>query len=118
MLQFFKGFGYAYNGLVVFFRHERNGRIQLAIAALVVIAGFWLKVTTAEWMVLLGCISLVLSFEMINSSVEKLCNLVHPGQHPAVKIIKDMAAGAVLFASFISSVIGGIIFLPKIMQCI
>jgi diacylglycerol kinase len=67
-------------------------------------------------MVLLGCIASVLSFEMINSAIEKICNLVHPTYHPAIKTIKDMAAGAVLFVSVISSIIGAIIFLPKILQ--
>jgi undecaprenol kinase/diacylglycerol kinase (ATP) len=116
MRGFLKGFIYAYNGVVIFFRHERNGRIQLAIAIIVVLVGWLLKLTSAEWMVLLGCIASVLSFEMINSAIEKICNLVHPTYHPAIKTIKDMAAGAVLFVSVISSIIGAIIFLPKILQ--
>jgi undecaprenol kinase/diacylglycerol kinase (ATP) len=116
MRGFLKGFIYAYNGLVIFFRHERNGRIQLTIAIIVVLVGWVLKLTSAEWMVLLGCIASVLSFEMINSAIEKICNLVHPTYHPAIKTIKDMAAGAVLFVSVISSIIGAIIFLPKILQ--
>jgi diacylglycerol kinase len=51
---------------------------------------------------------------MINSAIEKLCNLVHPTYHPAVKVIKDISAGAVLWISVMSSIIGIIIFLPKI----
>lgn len=114
MLNFLKGFAYAFNGLVIFFRHERNGRIQLVIAILVIIASWLCKISAAEWVVILGCIAMVLSFEMINSSIEKICNLVHPTYHPAVKTIKDLAAGAVLFVSVFSAFIGAIIFLPKI----
>lgn len=114
MLNFLKGFLYAYNGLVVFFRHERNGRIQLLVAVGVVLAAWGFRVSAAEWIVLLGCIAAVLSFEMINSAVEKLCNLVHPKYHPAVKTIKDISAGAVLWVSILSTIIGAIIFLPKI----
>ena len=116
MRGFLKGFVYAYNGLVIFFRHERNGRIQLLVAVVVVLLGWGLRVTGAEWMVLLGCIATVLSFEMMNSAIEKICNLVHPTYHPAIKTIKDMAAGAVLFVSLISVIIGSIIFLPEILQ--
>jgi len=116
MLNFLKGFVYAFDGLVIFFRHERNGRIQLLVAVVVVALGWGFHVSRPEWMVLLGCIATVLSFEMMNSAIEKICNLVHPTYHPAIKTIKDMAAGAVLFVSLISSVIGGIIFLPKILQ--
>ena len=116
MLNFLKGFVYAFNGLAVFFRHERNGRIQLLMAIVVVLLGWGVRLSAAEWIVVLGCIATVLSFEMINSSIEKICNLVHPTHHPAVKTIKDLAAGAVLFIAFISAIIGAIIFLPKILN--
>ncbi|WP_018616260.1 diacylglycerol kinase family protein [Segetibacter koreensis] len=118
MINFLKGFIYAYNGLVVFFRHERNGRIQLGASVLVVLLGLLLSVSKWEWIVLLICIASVLSLEMINSAIEKLCNLVHPKFHPAVKVIKDISAGAVLWFSVISSIIGIIIFLPKIQHLI
>ena len=114
MLNFLKGFQYAFNGLVVFFRHERNGRIQLIVAIFVVLFAWRVKVSAVEWMVLLSCIAAVLSFEMINSSIEKLCNLVHPKYHPAVKTIKDISAGAVLWVSVFSAIIGAIIFIPKV----
>ncbi|WP_147204673.1 diacylglycerol kinase family protein [Segetibacter aerophilus] len=114
MLNFLKGFLYAFNGLVIFFRHERNGRIQMVIAIVVVIVSWWLNISAPEWMVVLGCIGTVLSLEMINSAIEKICNLVHPTYHPAIKTIKDMSASAVLFVSIISTIIGAIIFLPKI----
>lgn len=114
MINFLKGFVYAFNGLVVFFRHERNGRIQLMAAFLVVMLGLLFPVSISEWMILLTCIASVLSLEMINSAIEKLCNLVHPKYHPAVKVIKDISAAAVLWFSVISAIIGIIIFLPKI----
>lgn len=114
MLNFLKSFVYAFNGLVIFFRHERNGKIQLLVAVVAMLLSWRFRISAAEWMVVLGCIATVLSFEMINSSIEKLCNLVHPKYHPAVKTIKDLAAAAVLFVAFVSAIIGGIIFLPKI----
>ena len=116
MKGFLKGFVYAFNGLVIFFRHERNGRIQLLMAIVVVLLGWGVRLSAGEWIVVLGCIATVLSFEMINSSIEKICNLVHPTHHPAVKTIKDLAAAAVLFVAFISAIIGAIIFLPKILN--
>ena len=114
MRSFLKGFVYAFNGLVVFFRNERNGKIQLLIAVLIVAVGFWLHISAAEWMTVLACIAAVLSLEMVNSAIEKLCNLVQPGYHPAVRVIKDISAGAVLWVAILSTIIGAIIFLPKI----
>lgn len=116
MNYFLKGFIYAYNGLVIFFRNERNGRIQLFIAVFVVLAGLILSVSLWEWIILLICIASVISLEMINSAIEKVCNLIQPQYHPAVKVIKDIAAGAVLWCSLISGVIGIIIFLPKLIH--
>lgn len=116
MLRFLKAFGYAATGLVVFFRHEKNGKIQAAIALLVVVLGVALHVSRVDWMWLSACIALVLALEMMNSAIEKICNLVHPNFHPAVKIVKDMSAGAVLWISVFSAVIGVLIFLPKIVH--
>jgi diacylglycerol kinase len=86
----------------------------LIVAIIAVVLSWILKISVAEWMVILGCIASVLSFEMINSSIEKLCNLVHPKFHPAVKTIKDISAGAVLLVAISSAIIGAIIFIPKI----
>ena len=114
MRSFLKGFVYAFNGLVVFFSNERNGKVQLVAAVLAVAVGFWLHISAAEWMAVLACIAAVLSLEMVNSAIEKLCNLVQPGFHPAVMVIKDISAGAVLWVAIFSTIIGAIIFLPKI----
>jgi len=114
MLQFLKAFIYAFNGLVVFFRHERNGKIQSAVAALALVLCWWLKVSRTELIIVLMCVAAVLSLEMLNSAMEKLCNLVHPTYHPAIKTIKDIAAAAVLWTAIFSTIIGVIIFLPKI----
>lgn len=114
MLNFLKAFVYAFNGLVIFFRHERNGKIQSFVAAVILVVSWWLKVSSMELIIILACIAAVLSLEMLNSALEKLCNLVHPTYHPAIKTIKDMAAASVLWTSIFSTIIGVIIFLPKI----
>lgn len=87
----------------------------MAVAICVVLIAWAFHVSASEWIVLLACIASVLSLEMINSSIEKICNLVHPTYHPAIKTIKDMAAAAVLFVSIITAIIGAIIFIPKIL---
>ena len=115
MIGFLKSFVYAFAGIVTFFRYERNGKIQLLAAVIATIAGGLLKISMHEWMWLCACIATVLSFEMMNSVIEKICNLVQPEYHPAVKVIKDIAAAAVLLFSIASAVIGSLIFLPKIL---
>lgn len=107
-------FANAFNGLMHFLRHDRNGRIELGATVLVITAAVVLHATTTEWLIILLCIGAVLCLEMLNSAVEKLCDMVHKDYHPTIKIIKDVAAGAVLLACIISVVIACIIFLPRI----
>ncbi|HVX50682.1 MAG TPA: diacylglycerol kinase family protein [Chitinophagaceae bacterium] len=109
-------FKHAFNGLLYFFRHERNGRVQLVAAIVTVGFAVALHISATDWVAVLLCIGAVLSLEMLNSAIEKLCDIVHKEQHPVIKIIKDVSAAAVLFASVISIVIAVIIFLPKIFR--
>ncbi len=107
-------FYHAFNGLQKFFLRERNGKIQLFVACTTVVAAFAFKISPMEWVIILLCIGLVLALEMINSAIEKLCDLVHRDFHPVIKIVKDVSAAGVLWSSIVSTVIGCIIFIPKI----
>ena len=115
-MRFIANVKWAVAGIRAFFSSEKNGRIQGVIAVVVVILGFCFRLSPTEWVAILGCIASVLCLEMINSAIEKVCNLITAKYHPAVKTIKDMSAGAVLLASFISAIIGAIIFLPYIFR--
>lgn len=109
-----KSFGWAFNGLKDCIRHEKNFRMQYALAIIVVIAGFFLGLSSFEWAIILLCFAVVLSFEIINSAIEKLCDLVCPDFNLVIKKVKDMSASAVLLSAIITFIIGCIIFLPKI----
>jgi diacylglycerol kinase len=111
-LRFLKSVKYAAAGIRCFFITEQNGRIQGVIALLVIAAGIILKITPQHWIIILECIALVLCLEMINSAIEKVCNLISTEYNPTIKVIKDMSAGAVLLAVIIVSIIGCLVFLP------
>lgn len=114
MKAFLKRVRFALQGWAIFFSKEKNGQIQLFVAVLVIAGGFALNIALSEWVVVLGCIGVVISLEMLNSAVEKLCDHVNPHIHPNIKIIKDLAAGAVLWSAVAAAIIGCIIFLPKL----
>lgn len=113
-----KSFKVAFEGLKDALLHERNFRIQVVIFLFVIVAGFIFQLSATEWSIILLCAAIVLSAEIFNSAIEKLCNHVTPEIHPLIKKIKDFSAAAVLLAAFISVIIGGIIFLPKIIEII
>lgn len=105
-------FGYALNGLLIFFKEGAHAKIHLLAAIGVICLSWYVSLNRIEWAIILTCISMVLISEIINSAVEKLADRVSTDYHPLIKAAKDLAAGAVLVASIISVVIGGLIFYP------
>ncbi len=65
----YKSFGYAFEGIGNTILHERNMQIHSAVTVLVVIFGFILHISLAEWMVCLLLFALVLSLELVNTAL-------------------------------------------------
>lgn len=116
MKRLLKSIDYALQGLKFFFQNEKNGRVEFCASIIAVLLGFLLHISDMEWCTVLLCIGGVLSLEIFNTSLEKLVDHLHPEKHSNIKIVKDLAAGAVLIFSLIAAIIGFIIFLPKIME--
>ena len=112
MGKFLTSLKFALSGVALLFGSQRNARIQLLIAALVVIAGFAFELTRLEWVATLLCIGLVFAAECFNTAIEQLADALHPDQHPKIGKAKDLAAGAVLIVAIAAAVVGAIIFLP------
>ena len=108
------GFKYAVRGITSFFLKERNARIHLLSAAVVVVAGYLYQLNVAEWLWIALAIALVFITEMLNSAIELLCNSVKPGYDETIGRLKDIAAGAVLVAVIFALVVAGIIFVPYV----
>lgn len=113
-----RSFVYAAKGIMHVLKKERNIWLQLFIAALAVTGGFLLKISSTEWIVIILCIGIVLSFEIMNTAIENMVDFISPGYNKKAGIIKDIAAGAVLITATMSLIIGIIIFAPKIKQLI
>lgn len=105
---------YAFQGLAVLIKTERNFKFHLFAFLGISIASFSFQIEKTEWLSILVISAIVLSAEALNSAIEKLCNHLHPEIHPSIKSVKDIAAAAVLISSIIAIVIGGIIFFPRI----
>ena len=116
MASFLHNIGYANQGIVYFFKTERNGRIQAVVASVIIILALVLQISPIEWCFILACIAMVLGLEMTNTALERVCEMLSKDFHPIVKVIKDVAAGAVWVASIFSSVIGAIIFYPYVLK--
>ena len=84
------------------------------MAALLTIAGFYFNISKTEWLVQILAIGLVISIEGVNTAIEEVANFIHPEFHSKIGFIKDIAAGAVFIAAFFASIVGLIIYLPKV----
>ena len=107
------GLSFAWNGIVQVIKRERIMRIHCVVALFTVLFGFIFQISRLEWITITIVIVLVFALEMMNSVCEQIIDYVKPEISMEAKIIKDMAAGAVLVAAIGSIIIGSLIFIPK-----
>lgn len=118
MKSFFKSFRFAFQGLFFAFKNERNLKLHLVAFVLVCFLSFFLSISLNEWIIILLVSALVISLELINSAIERLCDLYTTDADERVKRIKDISAGAVLVSAILAAVIGLMIFLPRVLRLI
>jgi diacylglycerol kinase len=112
--QRFKSFSYAWSGIKSVLKIEHNTWIHLFLTISAIALGIVLKLATAEWATLIIVTAMVWMAELFNTCIEKIMDFLSTESHPQIKLIKDMAAAAVLIASIAALIVGAIIFIPKI----
>ena len=115
MKKFIKSFKYAFEGIFTGIKEEQNMKIHISIMILVIVFGIMLKISKIEWIICIALFGLVISMELINTAIENTVDLITKENNQQAKIAKDVAAGAVLVSAIVSSVIGLMIFIPKIL---
>lgn len=108
----FKSFGFAFSGIFKVIKEERNIKIHLFAALISIGLAFYLHISRIDWLILLLIITMIISLELVNSSIEAVVDLASPNKHPLAKKAKDVAAGAVLVAAIASIIIGALLFFP------
>lgn len=109
---------FALKGVWLLLTTEDSIKVQFWAMIIATLFGIYFKITTIEWMIQFLVIGLVLVAEALNTAVEKIADFVHPEYHKKIGFIKDIAAGAPAIAAFISLIIAGIIYLPKIIAIV
>jgi undecaprenol kinase len=94
---------------------QRNAQIHLAIALVVIIVGLIFKLTLTDWAILALTMGLVLVAEMFNTVTEAAMDYASTDFDPRIKIIKDVAAGAVLTAAITAVSVGLLILGPPLL---
>jgi len=108
---FFGTFKNARKGFRLVVRSEMNIRVHLIIAVLVLISAYLMNFSALEYCTLIFAIAFVIISEMLNTAIEfALDSIYHNRYSRMVGMAKDISAGAVMFASFVSLLVGVILF--------
>lgn len=106
----------SFKGIRLALKSEKNIRVHFVVATLVILSGFFFEFTATEFCLLLIAIALVIIAEMVNSAIEfSLDAIFHNRYSKLVGMAKDIAAGAVMVATFISIAIGILLFGSKLL---
>lgn len=108
-------FSHALEGIIKTVRVEKNLKIHFMTMVCVIMVGLIVKLSVYEWIVCTVLFGLVISAEMFNTALEKTLDYVNEDYDEKIRFIKDASAGAVLVLAITSTVIGLIIFLPKLL---
>ena len=104
----------AFSGIWYAIKTQRNIKVQLCIAVVVIICSILFKLNITEYIFLTFATMLVIITEMVNTAIEETVNLCTDKYHPIAKIAKDVAAGAVVLAALNAVIVAILIFLSKI----
>ena len=98
------------NGIIRMLRSEKNFQLEVLALLINIFLIVYLKLSPEHAAIILLVCFAVLSVEMLNTAIEKICDFVHPEFSEHIGLIKDIAAGAVLLLAFVSVIIGLLIY--------
>lgn len=109
-----ESFNFAVEGIIHALKQEKNMKIHITMATIVLVSSLFFDFTKMELLMLFFAISLVIMAELFNTAIERTVDLVTDKYHPLAKAAKDVAAGGVLVAAINSAIVGYLLFFEKI----
>lgn len=109
-----KSVGFALRGALLLIRTEASIKVQVFITLVMTAAGFYFEISNTEWCIQILTIAVILGVEGLNTAIESMSDYIQPEFDTKIGFIKDISAGAVMLVSIAATIIGFIIYLPKI----
>jgi diacylglycerol kinase (ATP) len=109
-----ESFNNAVNGIIYTIKTERNMKIHISVAVMIILLSMFYNLSRIEFLVICLTVSIVIISELFNTAIEVLVDTIIGVYHPKAKLVKDTAAGAVLVASFASLIVAYFIFYDKV----
>lgn len=116
--RFIKSFGYSIEGLKYAYKYEQSMLIHVIATICVIAVNILFQVTGMEWLITIVAIGMVLSSELINTSIEAVVDLITLEVHPLAKIAKDCSSAATFVLAVMAAIIGCVIYIPYIVNLI
>ena len=111
----FESMGFALRGIFITLKSQLNFRIEVIIAIMGFIAALYLRFTYVELAIFVFTVALMLFAEMMNTVNEFIIDAYFGNRYSMLaKMGKDICAGAVFITSWLSIIIGFLLFAPKI----
>ncbi len=114
MQAYFRSFVYAFRGVYLFLRTERNARLHSIATVAAIGVGVYLGFELTQWSMIAIAIGLVWMAELFNTAIERLADAVTLDESPLIRDAKDVSAGAVLIASLTAATLGLIVILQQL----
>ncbi|AZA99084.1 diacylglycerol kinase family protein [Chryseobacterium joostei] len=105
-----KSFLNAFRGVFAMIKTERNFQIEFLAFLINLFLIFYLKLSNLDAAIILLASVGVLSAEIFNTAIEKICDIIQPNFDKRIGFIKDISAGAVVLGAAVSVVIGVLVY--------
>jgi diacylglycerol kinase (ATP) len=112
--KFTDSFNNAIEGIIYTVRTQRNMKIHMFVAVIVLFFSLFFDFSKLEIVILLLTITLVIVLEMINTAIEATIDVLANYYHPLAKIAKNVSAGAVLISAANAIVVAYLLFFDKL----
>ncbi len=109
-----KTFKNALSGCWYAFTTQKNFIVHFIISLIVLLLALWLQVSYERFLFLVLAVFLGFTLEMVNTTMEKVVDLITEKYHPTAKIVKDLSAGVMLIVSVGVAVIGFLVIFPPL----
>lgn len=106
--------GHAVSGMIWAFRTQANFKTHFFLIFISFLAGYLLKISYTEWMIVLVTSLMGIIIESVNTAIEKMGDAITTDFNEHIKISKDVSASAMLLYSIGAIVVAVIIFVPKL----
>lgn len=100
----------AFRGVYLMLKSERNFRLEVLALLINIFLIFYLKLSDVDTALILIVSFGVLGFEILNTAIEKICDIIQPEFDRRIGFIKDISAGAVILMAILSVIVGVLVY--------